>query len=46
MMPPAPADKACGFCDFLSVCGPDRERRTRRKSPAEIRDLLELRGRR
>ena len=46
MMPPAPADKACGFCDFLPVCGPDQERRARRKSHVEIRDLLELRGRR
>jgi ATP-dependent helicase/nuclease subunit B len=46
MMPPAPADKACAFCDFLPVCGPDQERRARRKSHAEIRDLLELRGRR
>ena len=46
MMPPAPADKACAFCDFLPVCGPDQERRARRKSHVEIRDLLELRGRR
>ena len=24
MLPPAPAEKACGFCDFLPVCGPNR----------------------
>ena len=26
MLPPAPAERACGFCDFLPVCGPDQER--------------------
>ena len=45
MLPPAPAEKACSFCDFLSVCGPDQERRARRKSHKEIADLLDLRGR-
>ena len=45
MLPPAPAEKACSFCDFLPVCGPDQERRVRRKSHKEIADLLELRGR-
>jgi hypothetical protein len=33
---PAPADKACAWCDFRRACGPDEERRTRHKS----RDLL------
>jgi ATP-dependent helicase/nuclease subunit B len=46
MLPPAPAEKACGFCDFLPVCGPNQERRARRKSREQIADLLELRGRR
>lgn len=45
MLPPAPAEKACSFCDFLSVCGPDQERRARRKSHKEIADLMDLRGR-
>ena len=45
MLPPAPAEKACGFCDFLPVCGPNQERRARRKSREQIADLLELRNR-
>jgi len=45
MLPPAPADRACGMCDFLTVCGPDRERAARKKAPHQIADLLELRGR-
>jgi hypothetical protein len=45
MLPPAPAEKACGMCDFLSVCGPDQERRASRKSPNQIGDLLDLRKR-
>jgi ATP-dependent helicase/nuclease subunit B len=45
MLPPAPAEKACAYCDFLSVCGPNQERRSRRKSHKEIADLIELRGR-
>ena len=45
MLPPAPAERACSFCDFLPVCGPNQERRARRKSHKEIGDLLELRGR-
>jgi CRISPR/Cas system-associated exonuclease Cas4 (RecB family) len=44
MLPPAPAEKACAFCDFLPVCGPNQERRARRKSREQIADLLELRG--
>lgn len=45
MLPPAPAEKACGICDFLTVCGPNQERRARRKSREQIADLIELRGR-
>ena len=45
MLPPAPAEKACSFCDFLPVCGPNQERRARRKSREQIADLLELRNR-
>jgi CRISPR/Cas system-associated exonuclease Cas4 (RecB family) len=45
MLPPAPAERACTFCDFLPVCGPNQERRARRKSHKEIADLIELRER-
>ncbi|MGH8677601.1 MAG: hypothetical protein ACREUQ_04520, partial [Burkholderiales bacterium] len=45
MLPPAPAEKACGMCDFLPVCGPDQERRANSKSPKQIGDLFELRKR-
>ncbi|MGB7951320.1 MAG: PD-(D/E)XK nuclease family protein, partial [Candidatus Binatia bacterium] len=44
-LPPAPAEKACAFCDFLPVCGPNQERRSRRKSRDLIADLIELRNR-
>jgi CRISPR/Cas system-associated exonuclease Cas4 (RecB family) len=43
-MPPAPAERACRFCDFLTVCGPEQERRAKRKSKQQIADLLALRG--
>ena len=45
MLPPAPAEKACALCDFLPVCGPNQERRARRKSREQIGDLIALRGR-
>jgi len=45
MLPPAPAERACAFCDFISVCGPNQERRARRKSRDQIADLMELKGR-
>jgi CRISPR/Cas system-associated exonuclease Cas4 (RecB family) len=45
MLPPAPAEKACAICDFLTVCGPHQERRARRKSAEQIADLMELRRR-
>ena len=45
LLVPAPAEKACGGCDFLPVCGPDQERRANSKAPKQIADLLELRKR-
>jgi ATP-dependent helicase/nuclease subunit B len=45
MLPPAPAEKACAICDFLPVCGPNQERRARRKAHEQIADLMELRRR-
>jgi ATP-dependent helicase/nuclease subunit B len=44
MLPPAPAERACTWCDFLPVCGPDQARRASRKSQKDIADLLALRG--
>ncbi len=45
MLPPAPSERVCTWCDFLAVCGPEQERRAARKSKNEIADLIELRGR-
>ena len=45
MLPPAPNEHVCQWCDFLPVCGPEQERRANRKSKKEIADLIELRGR-
>jgi hypothetical protein len=44
-LPAAPRADACGLCDFRVVCGPHEEERTRRKNPAPLRDLDELRER-
>jgi ATP-dependent helicase/nuclease subunit B len=41
---PAPADKACTWCDFRPVCGPAAERRAGRiKAREPLADLVELR---
>ncbi len=41
---PAPAEKACTWCDFAPVCGPTAERRiSRYKAQGPLADLLELR---
>ena len=41
---PAPSEKACTWCDFLTVCGAGAERRfTRWKSHEPLADLIELR---
>lgn len=42
---PAPDDRACTYCDFRPVCGPNEEKRVRRKAPERLRDLHELRSR-
>jgi ATP-dependent helicase/DNAse subunit B len=42
-LPAAPADRACTWCDFLPVCGPDEPRRVRHKSPDKLGDLDALR---
>jgi len=41
---PAPNEKACGFCDFLPVCGSAQESRVKRKSKDRLGDLIELRS--
>ena len=41
---PAPAERACTWCDFRPVCGPTAERRIGRfKSPDPLADLIALR---
>ena len=42
-LPVAPADRACTWCDFRSVCGPHEEQRVRMKSADKLGDLLALR---
>lgn len=37
--PAAPDDGECRFCNYLTVCGPEEERRTRRKARAELKPL-------
>ena len=32
MLPPAPNERACAMCDYLTVCGPDRERARQQES--------------
>jgi ATP-dependent helicase/nuclease subunit B len=44
VLPPAPAEKACTWCDFRPVCGPTAERRIGGfKSHDPLADLLALR---
>ncbi len=42
-LPPAPASRACTWCDFRVVCGPGEERRTSRKPADALGDLTALR---
>ena len=44
-LPPAPAERACTWCDFRAVCGPDEARRVARKPPEPLGDLQALRER-
>jgi hypothetical protein len=41
----APAEEACGRCDFRPVCGADVFRRIGRKPKDRLADLLALRSR-
>ncbi len=39
----APADRACTYCDFRPVCGPNEAERVKRKPKDRLADLLALR---
>jgi ATP-dependent helicase/nuclease subunit B len=41
---PAPKERACSWCDFREVCGPQEELRTSRKDQDPLDDLNMLRG--
>jgi ATP-dependent helicase/nuclease subunit B len=43
-LPPAPAERACTWCDFRPICGPDEPLHLRRKPADSIGDLTALRG--
>ncbi|MGE3509491.1 MAG: PD-(D/E)XK nuclease family protein [Vicinamibacterales bacterium] len=40
----APAERACTWCDFRTVCGPHEEERARHKATDRLADLDALRG--
>lgn len=44
-LPAAPAERACTWCDFRPVCGPDEPRRVALKSADKLGDLEMLRER-
>jgi ATP-dependent helicase/nuclease subunit B len=44
VLPAAPADRACTWCDFRPVCGPREEERVSHKKPELIADLAALRS--
>ncbi len=43
-LPPAPREKACLWCNFRAVCGPNEERRLQVKDHERLKDLLTLRA--
>ena len=43
-LPAAPAERACTWCDFRSICGPDEPRHVARKAADPLGDLMALRG--
>ena len=43
-LPAAPAERACTWCDFRSVCGPREEERVGRKAADKLADLQALRA--
>jgi RecB family exonuclease len=43
-LPPAPAPRACTWCDFRAICGPDEEKHLARKPADLLGDLTALRA--
>jgi CRISPR/Cas system-associated exonuclease Cas4 (RecB family) len=43
-LPAAPLKGACANCDYLSICGPNEEDRTKTKSQVELKILSQIRG--
>jgi len=43
-LPAAPAERACTWCDFRSICGPDEPQHVARKAAEPLGDLTALRG--
>jgi CRISPR/Cas system-associated exonuclease Cas4 (RecB family) len=43
-LPAAPAERACTWCDFRSICGPDEPQHAARKASEPLGDLTVLRG--
>jgi ATP-dependent helicase/DNAse subunit B len=43
-LPAAPTERACTWCDFRSICGPDEPRHVARKTADPLGDLTALRG--
>ena len=43
-LPAAPAERACTWCDFRSICGPDEPKHAARKAADPLGDLTALRG--
>jgi CRISPR/Cas system-associated exonuclease Cas4 (RecB family) len=41
---PAPAERACTWCDFRPVCGPREEQRVARKAADRLADLAAMRS--
>jgi ATP-dependent helicase/nuclease subunit B len=43
-LPAAPKEGACEYCDYLRVCGPSEEHRTKKKRADALAPLLKLRS--
>jgi ATP-dependent helicase/nuclease subunit B len=43
-LPAAPREDGCRNCEYLPICGPYEEERVKEKSPAELKNLRDLRG--
>lgn len=44
LLPPAPREEACRYCDFRAPCGPYEEKRVQKKDQTALADLIRLRG--